>query len=117
MTENSKQSDGDEITVSNMRKLLEEETLAVAKAAELRIREFSSFTNQYAAGELTPEQAADKYYRYREKWEDALPGFTKKIQGASDSEIMEAIEREAGPYTTLAEGRKQYQSLLKRPSR
>ena len=74
MTKIKPDESSDFLSVKDMRETLEDEIHDVMKSAELRIREFSDFTAAYAAGELTPEQATDKYHRYMDKWGEALPG-------------------------------------------
>jgi len=99
-----------------MHTLLRDEIRSVNKAAELRIAELSDMAVKYAAGQLTPEQATDGYYRHADKWGAAIPGVFH-VQGVSDQEIQAAMEQAAGPHTTRAENRKRYQAVIDRGTR
>jgi hypothetical protein len=100
------------LSVSEMYKLFEKEVRTVTRAADLRIRDFAHFTTDYAAGKITPEQAMDQYFRHEDKWGDALPGVVRPVQNLSDNEIIEAMEKAAGPYTTREDSKRRYQKLF-----
>jgi hypothetical protein len=98
---------GDTISVEDMRGALKDEIREVMKAAELRVRALSEITTAYAAGELTPEQATDNYFRHMDKWGEAFPG-VRSVIGKSDEELLAMQEKSAGPYVTREENRKRY---------
>jgi hypothetical protein len=109
---NKDQSDAsaETISVRDMQMLLQDEIREVTKAAELRIREFADLATAYAAGQLTPQQATDRYIRYQDKWGEALP--VVNVKGMTDEEIHVALDRVAGPHMKRAENRKRYGELF-----
>jgi hypothetical protein len=112
MAENSKAEDeSDTLSVSDMNVILKHEIIAVMKAADLRLREFSGFTAEYAAGKITAEEAMDRYFHYQQKWGEALLG-VPRAEGLSDAEIVATVNEAAGKYTSREEGRKRYDQLF-----
>lgn len=112
MAENSKADDeSDTLSVSDFNVMLKHEIINAMKAADLRLREFSEFTAQYAAGKITAEEAMDKYFHYEQKWGEALPG-VPRAEGLSDAEIVAAVNEAGGKYTSREEGRKRYNQLF-----
>ena len=91
----------DSITVEEMTRMFTEELANVHKGAELRIREFATALKQYAAGELTPEQATDRVSAYQVKWGDAVPG-VYSVEGKSDAELVSSVDQRAGPFSARA---------------
>ena len=104
------------LTVQDFRNVLDEEVTALSKASELRIREFAGFVTAYAAGELTPAQAMDKLFRYKEVWGEAFPG-VPSVQGLTDEDLLARVEKSAGKYTTREETRKQYERMFRNRDR
>jgi len=93
-------SSEDFISVKDMRSAMDREVSTVMKAAELRIREFTKFTNAYAAGEITPTEASEKYMHYMDKWGDALPGVTAAAHNLTDDQIIADMERAMRPHAS-----------------
>jgi hypothetical protein len=79
-------------------KTLDQEIRTVRRAAELRIRELTKLTEAYAAGEITPAEATEKYMHHLDKWGDALPGVTRAAQNLTDEEITADMERAMKPH-------------------
>lgn len=97
----------DTLSVSDMKNVFEDETRDIMRAASLRIQDLAEIVHSYAGGELNPEQAMERYYRYADKWgDDILPGFTRSTQNVSDAEIKkvmnEAAERDRQHVDNLA---------------
>jgi len=62
-----------------------------AKALDLRVKEAADLVAEYAAGRLSPEQAADRLFTYQERWGDALFGATAGMH-TTDEQILASID-------------------------
>jgi len=99
----------DVISAKDMRAALDKEVRTVMKAAELRIREFTQFTQAYTAGEITPADATEKYMHHMDKWGDALPGVARAAQNLTDEEITADMERAMRPNSSHLQTHKRRQ--------
>jgi hypothetical protein len=78
--------DEDHPTPKDLQAWLTQETVELAKALELRLRDAQDFVTRYSAGELTAKQAMERFDRYVERWGDS------PIPGVSMSEEMTNAE-------------------------
>jgi|SRR5579872_5110342 len=69
-----------------------------AKAHELRTKSAIEIATAYALGELTPEQAHERFLRHDHRWGEALPG-THAFKGATDEQIVAVIDKVRGDFT------------------
>jgi hypothetical protein len=99
MAQDISNSDEDTVSVKEMRSALEEETRAVMKAADLRIRELTQIVHAYASGELAPTDATGQFMKHLDKWGDPIPGVVRVIQYATDEEIMADMNKAFGEHT------------------
>jgi hypothetical protein len=111
-TDNDKQEET--ISVRDMRSALDRETREVMKAAELRIREFSRFTQAYTAEEISPADATNAYMTHMDKWGDALPGVTRSINKLSDEEITADMNKAIQSHTSRVKTEKYRQGASQR---
>jgi hypothetical protein len=81
----------DYMSVKDMREMMQDEITRVMKAGQLRIEELSAITTAFAAGELTPKQATEKYFDHMDKWGDVLPEVTS-IERKTDEQIRAAVD-------------------------
>jgi hypothetical protein len=88
------------ISVKDMKDALADEIREVMKDAQLRIQEFSALAAAYAAGEITPHEATDRYMEYKDKWGDPLPGVKRSSKYLSDEEIVADMNKAFGPFTS-----------------
>ena len=70
---------------------LEREIADIHKAAELRIKDATRFVNDYARGEITADEAAERNYAYSQRWGDVLPG-VMRTGSMTDEEILKALD-------------------------
>jgi hypothetical protein len=74
-----------------MQRWLEGEIARVQKASELRLGEATKFVNEYARGEISANEAAERNFQYANRWGDALPGIAG-THGVSDEEILRKLD-------------------------
>jgi hypothetical protein len=86
-----KQSSGDPLSVQEMQAWLAEEIRDSAKAHELRTKGAAEFVAAYAAGKLTPEEAAERLIQHDRRWGESLYGATA-TPGLSDEDILRTID-------------------------
>ena len=111
MARNENNPEIETISVKDLRFALAQETRTVMRAADLRVRELADITTAYAAGELTPEQATDRWHQHQDKWGEALPGVIRAVENLSDAEIHADMQKEATPYMSLRETSKRLSRL------
>ena len=87
-----------------MKEWLEREIREITKAAELRIKNATSFIDGYATGKLSGQEAAEELFRYSRRWGDALPGVARS-DGLDDTEILARIDRHRTNKQTKTSGR------------
>jgi len=86
----------DLFTPAEMVEFLRDEILTVNRATELRLREFSEFVTAYTKGEITPEEANERFSRHSSRWRDAIHGgLLVPPGGISDEEIYRSIDEAA----------------------
>lgn len=104
---------------ADMKDWLHREVADAKRACALRIREMTGFVDAYVAGQIAPEEARDRQWRYFHRWGDALPVLSSA--GKSDEEIVEAIDRAAeqmrGGYRTIGDINSKYRELFPRSSK
>jgi hypothetical protein len=83
--------DSDFPSPKEMTAWLQREITDTMKAAELRVRDATSFVSAYAAGEITREEAAERSHQFAKRWGDVLPGVGRS-EDLSDSEILKRID-------------------------
>ena len=117
MADNPTPTNADTVSVEEMKTYLKDEIREVRRAADLRIREFTDFTNAYAAGELTPEQAMDKFHRHMDKWGDSFPGLMPHDSNLSDAQIIAGMEKGEESHMTREKARKRSDKVFGRGDR
>jgi hypothetical protein len=95
-----------------LREWLAQEVRDVARASELRLRDATDLVTAYALGKLTPEQADERWWRYQDRWGEALPGvFASETK--TDEQIIETIDKSLentnGPYMSARSVRETYE--------
>jgi len=113
MAEDELRQAGDTLSVKDLRNYLDYETTCLTKATELRLRELGGIVTAYAAGELTPQKAMERFDQYQKRWGEALPGVWR-VHGVTDEEIVAKIDGTPTKHTT-AEQRKRRTIPTDRP--
>lgn len=70
-----------------------------AKEFELRVKEVTSLAIAYSAGEITPDQAEERYSRYYHRWGDTLCGVSVGDDWPDDK-IIAKIDASRDPFIT-----------------
>lgn len=70
-----------------------------AKEFELRVKEVTSLATAYSAGEIAPNQAEERYFRYYHRWGDALCGVSVGDDWPDDK-IIAKIDESRDPFIT-----------------
>jgi hypothetical protein len=98
----------DYLTPKDIQKWALQEIADSAKAHELRTKDATELATAYALGELTPEQAHERFARHDHRWGEALPG-TAAFKGSSDEQILQAIDKARGEFTPPDQAREEFQ--------
>lgn len=77
----------------DMRNWLHDEVWRVTKAAELQIKDATDFVTAYEAGDLTPEEADQRWGSYLRRWSESPLEAINPNEGLTDEEILHAIDR------------------------
>jgi hypothetical protein len=96
----------------NLRQWLRQEKADLAKATELRLKDATEFVTAYGAGQITPQEADQRFREYNRRWYEALPG-THATRSASDAEILAMIDEAKHPdfvERLIAKGRQHRES-------
>jgi len=96
MSQQNEKEESDELNVADMRSWLRLETKHLSKALELRMKEATEIVTSYAAGEITPQQAGERFWNYSRRWPEALPGVFG-IGKMSDEEIVAEVDTSRDP--------------------
>jgi hypothetical protein len=64
----------DFLSPKEMQNWLLQEIRDSAKAHELRVNDATELATAYALGELTPEQAHERFIQHNTRWGEAIPG-------------------------------------------
>ena len=96
-----------------MRSWLRQELKDLSKAYELRLKEATELVTAYALGELTPEEADERNWRYHQRWGEALPGVSS-TEAVTDEQILAAIDKARGSYSTPRNIDERYRKLFGR---
>jgi hypothetical protein len=84
-------SSDETFTPEEISKWAKQEIALSAKAFELRARDAKALATEYAAGDITAEQAGDRLSAYQHRWGDAMQGvYTTK--GLSDEQLLATID-------------------------
>lgn len=97
--------ESDYLSPQDMRDWAEQEIRDSAKAHELRVRQLTELTTAYERGDISPEEAAERNWRYQHRWQEALPGATAQM---TDDQIVKAIDKARGPHSSLRGIRERY---------
>ena len=81
----------DIMTPEELKDWLAQEIRDSAKAHELRTKEVTEFVAAYSAGNISAEEAVERFRRYDKRWGEALYGVSA-FPGTSDDEIVRAID-------------------------
>jgi hypothetical protein len=68
------EEDKEAFSPGNMRQWAAQELKDIAKAGELRAKEVNDLVSRYSSGEFTAAEAAERYFRYQDRWGEAIPG-------------------------------------------
>jgi hypothetical protein len=101
------------LSPEDIQQWLRQEISDSAKALELRVKEASEFVTAYAAGKITPAEAEEKHWRYQHRWGEALPG-VHSGENITDQQILRAIDKAQGEYSTPSESRAKYKRTFGR---
>jgi hypothetical protein len=82
---------------------LQREIANSKRAAELRIKDATAFVNDYAAGKITSDEAAERSFQHSKRWGDALPGILSS-EGMTDEEITKHIDEIRNRQAKLGRG-------------
>jgi hypothetical protein len=96
----SKENTGDDsafLTPKEIQQWLMQEILDSAKAHELRVRDATELATAYALGELTPEEAHERFLQYDNRWGESLPG-THAFKGSPDDQLLASVDKARGSY-------------------
>ena len=91
MVEEKESGAGEFPDPKGMQRWLESEIGRIQKASELRIGEATKFVNEYARGEISADEAAERNFQYANRWGDVLPGIASP-HGVSDEEILRKLD-------------------------
>lgn len=80
------------LSPKDMQKWLLQEVADSAKAHELRVKSATELATAYALGELTTEQAHERFLEHDRRWGEALPG-THVFKGSADEQIVASIDK------------------------
>ena len=90
---------------------LRQETADCNKALELRLKEAASIVSAYSSGQLSPQEANERYWQYIHRWGEALPG-THVGGNETDEEIVVLIDLAQGKAPSLAETKLAYEKVI-----
>ena len=94
-------SNADFLSPKEIEKWLLQETRDSAKAHELRMKSAIELATGYILGELTPQQAHERFLQHGDRWGEALPG-THAFQNSTDDQLLAAIDRaRSNAYTQI----------------
>jgi hypothetical protein len=86
----------DLITPVEMLRALQDEVLTVTRAAELRLREITELVTAYTKGEITPQEANERFILHSRRWRDPIfGGLIVPPGGITDEEIHRSIDEYA----------------------
>jgi hypothetical protein len=91
MGDNSMPTESGYASPEEMRGWLLQEIRDTTRSIDLRLKEATGFVEEYSNGTLSPEQAAERFFRYRERWGEALFGATAG-KDTTDAQILAAID-------------------------
>jgi len=81
----------DVLTPAELTRWAKQEYVNSAKAFELRAKEASDLATQYAAGEISAEQAKERFLAYERRWGDALYGVSS-ADNMTNEQILAAMD-------------------------
>lgn len=116
MSEHNDQAIPEHLSPADMRDWLRQEIRDASKAVELRLTEASELVMAYGNGDLTPEEAHERHWRYLRRWGEALPGVVSG-DNMTNEEIIQRIDQNRVPDPTLQETERRYQSLFETRTR
>ena len=88
--------DSEHLTLSETRSWLAQEVRDLAKSLELRVQEASAITAAFAAGEISAAEATDRVSKYRQRWDEALPG-VQSGESMRNDQILKLIDEARHP--------------------
>jgi hypothetical protein len=80
------------LSPKDLQKWLLQEQADSARAHELRVKSATELATSYALGELTPEQANQRFLEHDRRWGEALPG-THAFVGSTDEQLIASIDK------------------------
>jgi hypothetical protein len=86
------ESGNDDLTPQEMRNWLRQELRDVTKAAELRTNDAVDFVAAYSDGQLTQQQAMERFHTYTTRWGDAIRGVVTDPE-MKDGEILARLDK------------------------
>jgi hypothetical protein len=91
-----KPDESEHLSVEDMRRWHEAETLRINKGSELRLKEVGALVDAYSRGEISGKEAETRMWKYDQRWGEALPGVLSP-KGLSDEQILAAIDETRRP--------------------
>lgn len=92
MANEDRPSESGFLSAKDMQNWALQEITDSAKAHELRSASATEIATAYALGELTPQQAHERFVEHNERWGEALPG-THNFKGSTDERILASIDK------------------------
>jgi hypothetical protein len=86
----------DVLTPAEISRWAKQEYLNSAKAFELRAKEVTELASQYASGEISAEQAKERFLAYGRRWGEALYGVNSAENKTNDQILAEMDEARRG---------------------
>jgi hypothetical protein len=85
-----------ELTPKDTQNWLQEEIAQLHKAVELRTKEATALATAFTKGEISAKEAAERSWKYTQRWGDALPG-VMSMRGMTDEQILATIDEAQHP--------------------
>lgn len=60
------------LTQADLEEWIKRETAAVEEEYRLRVKEATDLVSQFLSGQISQEEANDRYWRYQQRWGDPL---------------------------------------------
>jgi hypothetical protein len=99
------------LSPKEIRQWAQQEITNSAKAFELRVKEATSLATQYAAGELSADEATQKLTAYGRRWGEAMHG-VYTTDGLSNEQLLAMIDQAREKTRSLFAKRESHRDAL-----
>ena len=82
--------ESDLLTPDEMLETLRREVIAISRAAEIQIREFTIIVTDYARGKLSAEEANERYFQTHKRWADPMYGLSS-FEDRTDTQLFKEM--------------------------